>query len=81
MEFSLCWLAPPPLHMEKNHYIFFGFKMLFRHFYNFFIFSPFKTKILRKFFLSSELIIGPGPGPGPELDNRVSSAIGLKFYI
>ena len=52
MEFSICWLTPPPppLHMEKNHYIFFGFKMLFRHFYDFFIFSPCETKNTLKIF-------------------------------
>ena len=37
-------LDPPPNIWKKNHIIFFAFKMLFRHFYDFLIFSPCETQ-------------------------------------
>ena len=43
MEFSICSVTPPPTYGKKPYY-FFAFKMLFRHFYDFLIFSPCETQ-------------------------------------
>ena len=41
MEFSICWLTPPPCqHMENSFMIFYCLKRISDSFWDFFIFSP-----------------------------------------
>ena len=71
MEFSICWLTPPPPNIWKIYRYFLLSKNDFWLILRLFIFSPLKyQKYLEKFYNSAKRVVVEGGGGGHKGKNK-----------